>query len=366
MDLLAERGVEVHIFARRWITSGNIKLHFHRIGGPRIPSLLRHASFVFFVQRAIQREKFDLIQSNERTLSQDVYRAGDGVHYRWLELRASCQNFLGRLLVRINPFHHYLRWLERRLFEQPTLKAVIVNSNMVRHEITSRFQIPNKHIHTIYNGVDIKRFKPENRSTIGNQFRYECGILDEIPLVLFIGSGFERKGLGYLLRGVALAKGRARLWIVGKGNERPYKRLAQKLGIMSRVTFWGPLQDTLRFYAAADIFAFPTIYDPFSTSVLEALATGVPVITTAQCGTAEIIRHGKEGFILSSPNATKELSGYLNELYNPKQRHAFSAHARKKAEAFSLERTVSELQHLYLHLVKNNTARRETQKKFEN
>jgi len=90
--------------------------------------------------------------------------------------------------------------------------------------------------------------------------------------------------------------------------------------------------------------------------VLEALATGVPVITTAQCGTAEIISHGKEGFILSSPSATKELGGYLNDLYNPKRRHALSINARKKAEAFPLERTIDELQRLYLHLVKNNTA----------
>jgi len=356
MDSLAERGVEVHLFARRWIASGNTKLHFHNIGGPRTPSLLRHASFVFFVRRAIRREEFDLIQSNERTLCQDVYRAGDGVHARWLELRASHQNFLSRLLVRINPFHHYLRWLERRLLEQPNLKAVIVNSNMVRHEITSRFQIPNERIHTIYNGVDIKRFRPENRLTIGNQLRSECGLVDEIPVVLFVGSGFERKGLGNLLRGMALAGGRAQLWVVGKGNKRPYQRLAQKLGLMSQVTFWGPHQDAVRFYAAADIFAFPTVYDPFSTAVLEALATGLPVITTAQCGTAEIISHGKEGFILSSPRATKELGGYLNDLYNPKRRHALSANARKKAEAFPLKRTIDELQHLYLHLVKNNTA----------
>jgi len=356
MDSLIERGVEVHLFARQWIASGNTRLHFHTIGGPRTPSLLRHASFVFSVRRAIRREEFNLIQSNERTLCQDVYRAGDGVHARWLELRASHQNFLSRLLVRINPFHRYLQWLERRLLEQPDLKAVIVNSNMVRHEITSRFQIPNERIHTIYNGVDIKRFRPENRLTIGNQLRSECGLVDEIPVVLFVGSGFERKGLGHLLRGMALAGGRAQLWVVGKGNKRPYQKLAQKLGLMSQVTFWGPHQDALRFYAAADIFGFPTVYDPFSTAVLEALATGVPVITTAQCGTAEIISHGKEGFILSSPSATKELGGYLNDLYNPKRRHALSINARKKAEAFPLERTIDELQRLYLHLVKNNTA----------
>jgi UDP-glucose:(heptosyl)LPS alpha-1,3-glucosyltransferase len=354
VDSLAQRGVEVHVFARRWIESGNTKVHFHHIGGPQAPSLLRHATFVFFVRRAVRREDFDLIQSNDRTLCQDVYRAGDGVHARWLELRAPHQNYLRRFLVRINPFHHYLLWLERRLFEHPDLKAVIVNSNMVRHEITSRFQIPNERIHTIYNGVDLDRIRPENRLTIGNELRAECGLASEIPVVLFVGSGFERKGLAHLLRGMALAGGTALLWVVGKGGKRPYQRLAQELGLMSRVTFWGPHQDALRFYAAADIFAFPTLYDPFSTAVLEALAAGLPVITTAQCGTAEIMSQGKEGFILSSPCATAELGGYLNDLYYPNRRHIMSANARKRAEAFPLERTIGELQRLYRHLVKNN------------
>jgi len=105
---------------------------------------------------------------------------------------------------------------------------------------------------------------------------------------------------------------------------------------MSQVTFWGPRQDALRFYAAADIFGFPTVYDPFSTAVLEALATGVPVINDRpKCGTAEIISHGKEGFILSSPSATKELGVYLKDLYNPKRRHALSINARKKDGGFS-------------------------------
>jgi len=351
MDAFAQCGVEVHLFARRWLRSEHEKVHFHHIGGPRAPSLLRHASFVFLVQRAIRRYDFDLIQSNERTLSQDVYRAGDGVHARWLEIRAFYQNSLRRFLVQINPFHRYLLWLERRIFEHPNLKAIIVNSNMVRHEITSRFQILDHRIYTIYNGVDLKQFRPENKLFIGKQFRSECGLLDEIPVVLFVGSGFERKGLAYLINAMALAGENAHLWVVGKGNKRPYLRLAEKLGLTSRVTFWGPHQDVQRFYAAADIFAFPTLYDPFSTAVLEALAAGLPVITTAQCGTAEIISHGKEGFVLSSPSATAELSGYLKALYHQDRRHSISIRARKRAQDFPLERTIQELQYLYYNLI---------------
>jgi UDP-glucose:(heptosyl)LPS alpha-1,3-glucosyltransferase len=102
-----------------------------------------------------------------------------------------------------------------------------------------------------------------------------------VPVVLFVGSGFERKGLAHLLRAMALAGGKARLWVIGKGDKGPYLRLAEKLGLSSRVTFWGPHQDVRSFYAAADLFAFPTLYDPFPTAAMEALAAGLPVITTA-------------------------------------------------------------------------------------
>jgi UDP-glucose:(heptosyl)LPS alpha-1,3-glucosyltransferase len=354
IDSLAERGAEVHLFSRRWIRSGSTKLHFHQIGGPRAPSLLRHASFVFLVRRAIRSYDFDLIQSNERTLSQDVYRAGDGVHARWLEIRSSYQSSLRRVLIRSNPFHRYLLWLERRIFEQPHLKAVIVNSNMVRREITSRFRIPDNRIHTIYNGIDLERFRPESRATIGRQLRSECGLSDKVPVVLFVGSGFERKGLAYLLHGMALAGGTARLWVIGKGNKGPYLRLADKLGLLSRVTFWGPHQDVRSFFAAADLFAFPTLYDPFPTAVMEALAAGLPVITTAQCGTAEIMEHGKEGYILSSPDATSELSGYLENLYHQHRRRSMSVSARERAEHFPVERTVEQVQALYHYLLEKS------------
>ncbi len=350
MDSLAEQGAEVHLFAREWIASGNPNIRLHRIRAPRFPSLLRHAGFVFLTGRAVRRETFDLVQSNERTLCQQIYRAGDGVHAQWLEIRSRHQGLLKRVSVRLNPFHRYLLWLERRLFEHSELKAVIVNSNMIRREITSRFRIADEKIHTIYNGVDLTRFHPEKRHGVGIPFRLECGIKDS-PLILFLGSGFERKGLAQLIRGMAQAKDGTHLWVVGKGKTRTYERLARNLGLESRVRFWGPQKDTPRFYSAADIFAFPTLYDPFPTVVLEAMASGVPVITTAQCGVAEIMRQGEEGFILRSPDDISELAESLDKLCNEERRRTLSANARKRAEDFPMERTLREMQALYSQLL---------------
>lgn len=351
IDSLVEHGVEVHLFARTWTQPGSINVHLHRIGGPRWPSLLRHASFVYRVGQAVRRQSFDLIQSNERTLCQDVYRAGDGVHARWLELRASQQTLQQRLAVRLNPFHIYMLRLERRLFEHPDLKAIIVNSNMVRQEITARFRVAPACIHTIYNGVDLDRFKPEKKMTVGGELRAAAGLDSQTPVVLFVGSGFERKGLAPLLKGMALAGESAVLWVVGKGDEGPYLRLARALGIQERVRFWGSQRDVAPFYAAADLFALPSIYDPFPTAVLEALASGLPVITTAQCGAAEIINEGEEGFILSSPGNREELADYFGRLSSRELCVVMGSRARELAETFPLSRTIQELEGLYCQLL---------------
>lgn len=353
-EAFAERGDEVHIFARKWIEPGASNIRFHRIPSFRSPSLLRHAGFVYLAARAVRKEKFDLIQSNERTLCQDIYRAGDGVHARWLEIRATYETFLKRVSIRLNPFHRYILRLERKLFQHPDLKAVIVNSNMVRKEITSRFRIPDEHIHTIYNGIDLGEFHPQHKAAVGKPFRKECHIADMTPLVLFVGSGFERKGLAALIRGMSMAGGDAKLWVVGKGKSHSYQKLADKLYFNDRIEFWGPQRNVMPFYAAADIFALPTWYDPFPTVILEALASGLPVITTAQCGSAEVIRRGREGFILSSPHAVPELAGYLTKLYHPSQRGVMALNARKKAEDFPIERTIGELEELYRKVMNMN------------
>lgn len=358
MDHLTRNGVEVHIFARKWKNDLRSDIHLHRIGGINSPSLFRHASFILLVNRALRKEYFDLIQSNERTLFQHIYRAGDGVHARWLELRAAHQGILKRLSVAVNPFHFFIRWLEKRLFEHPELRAVIVNSNMVRAEILSRFRITESKIRTIYNGVDLERFHPEHRITLGKQMREEHGVSPDIHLALFLGSGFERKGLRQAIRALARTGPDTRLWVVGKGDDGRYLNIAQRLGVASRVVFFGGRHDVERFYAAADFFVFPTLYDPFPSVVLEALASGLPVITTAQCGAAEIIEHGTDGYVLADPGESDSLAAYMNELSVVKKRSVMSGLARRKAENFPWQRTVDEMLDLYRQLAPLNNSTR--------
>jgi UDP-glucose:(heptosyl)LPS alpha-1,3-glucosyltransferase len=351
MERLAARGVEVHLYARRWSAPPVDGIQLHHVGGPSWPAILGYASFVFMVGRAVRKAHFDLVQSNERTLCQDVYRAGDGVHARWLELRARRLGLLGRLSLLLNPFHLLRLWLERRLFEEPSLKGVIVNSEMVRQEILSRFRIDAARIHTIYNGVDLSRFHPEHRQNEGLRKRKSAGVREDEMIVLFVGSGFERKGLEWAMRGLAQTRVRARLWVVGKGRTHSYEKLAGELNLAARVTFWGPQTDTSAFYAAADVFVLPTLYDPFPSVALEAMASGLPIITTADCGAAEIITQGREGFILDVPENTRCVAEYLDFLSSEDKRRRMGRQARVRAEGFPWELTVSQMEELYQGLI---------------
>lgn len=351
MEHLALRGDEVHLYARRWKEAAPSGPVLHRVAGPGWPAILAYASFVYLVGRAVRQGHYDLVQSNERTLCQHVYRAGDGVHARWLELRLSQLGWIRRWSIRANPFHRFRLWLERELLESPDLKAVIVNSNMVREEILTRFRIDALRIHTIYNGVDLERFQPGRRAQVGEALRHRVGLERDTPVVLFVGSGFERKGLEPLLRAVARSTGGAHVWVVGKGRVPRHRRLARTLGIESRVTFWGPQEDVVPFYAGADLFLLPTLYDPFPSVVLEAMASGLPVITTRHCGAAEIIDEGADGFLIESGRDIETMADRLSRLCDERFRHEMGRSARAKAEQFPIERTVEALKALYDRLL---------------
>ena len=348
---LAAKGAEIHLYAREWSAPPSAGVMMHRVGGPSWPSLLGYASFVFLVGRAVRKTRFDLVQSNERTLCQDVYRAGDGVHARWLDLRARRMGPLRRLSLRLNPFHAFRRCLERRLFDDPRLRAVIANSNMVKEEILARFGVDPARIFVIPNGVDLDRFHPGNRETLGAELRRRSGIGGQERIVLFVGSGFERKGLEFAMRGLAKARVPARLWVVGKGRLRPYEKLARQLGLAERVDFWGPREDVVPFYAAADLLILPTLYDPFPSVVIEAMASGLPIITTAQCGAAGMMTEGRQGFILDTPEEVGRMAEYLEALDQVDTRRRMGREARKLAEDFPWERTVAELEQLYDDLI---------------
>ena len=298
---LVRQGHEVHLFS----TAGQPDvpgLKVHRLKVIRAPSLARVVSFAFAAKAAVTRDDFDVVQSHERTLVQDVYRAGEGCHRAYLDVRATRLNPLKRAALRVNPYHLALLSLEQKIFSPSGTRQIVAISRLGKAEIQRLYGPPESRVAVIYNGVDQERFRPANRERYRMGIREALGILQEAWVVLFVGSGFERKGLAPLIEGFALVRDReSRLVVVGKGDVAPCRALASRLGVTRRIVWAGARADVERYYAAGDAVALPALYEPFGNVHLEALASGLPVLASSRAGGSEVVSHGKNGWIVQDP-----------------------------------------------------------------
>ncbi|MFH1075474.1 MAG: glycosyltransferase family 4 protein [Pseudomonadota bacterium] len=313
-ELIAQ-GHSVHIYAAQWDApiAGEARpdknFCIHRVPLLPGPSVVKLLSFAINVKRLLQSARHDVIHSFERTLFQDIYRAGDGCHREWLIQRQRYESRVKTLFVKINPLHHVFLAIEKRLMIPEHTLFIIANSMRGKQEIIKHYGFPDKRIEVIHNGVDRKRFSPSQRDKYRDKIRGVLNVKPDEKMLLFMGSGFERKGLMFTIQALAQSNNPSlKLAIGGKDNPTTYKRLCQKLGCSSKVIFLGPVKDPEKFYAAADVFILPTIYEPFSNACLEALSCGIPVVTTKANGVSDLIEHGRSGVCVADPSNIESLN----------------------------------------------------------
>ncbi len=357
MDLLVRQGHEVHVYAIAWEKPAAEKgIYFHKVPAVTVNSFFRDLTFALASRRQIMKERYDIIQSHDKTLFQDIYRAGDGCHIEWLRQRRKRAGVFGRLSMMLNPYHWLIRGLERSIFEQHRYRKIIAISEMVKRNIIDNYRVPANDIVVIYNGVDLERFHPGNRERYRHEVRNHYGVSQTAFVALFVGSGFERKGVRYLLEAAELLDAPVTIMIVGKGSAEKFRHIAGK----QRVIFCGPQKQVEQYYAAADAFVFPTMYEPFGNVHLEALASGLPVITTENSGAAEIINPGRNGFIVRAPEDIRSIAEGMQKLLDGDIRRAMAGEARKTAEQFTFKRYAEEIMSLYAEVMKDmSTSRRD-------
>jgi UDP-glucose:(heptosyl)LPS alpha-1,3-glucosyltransferase len=239
-------------------------------------------------------------------------------------------------------YHRVVLALERRIFT--TTPRIVAIARVGKAEIERLYRVPPDRIDVVYNGVDLVRFHPRNRTRLGPTARTEVAIPAQAPLALFVGSGFERKGLATLLEAMALRAGSPWLVVVGKGSRRLHEALARRLGVADRVVWLGPRPDIERWYAAADVVALPSRYEPFGNVHLEALASGLPVVTSTRAGGAELIEDGKNGAVVD-PHDARALAEALDRF--SARDAGVSAAARASAEPFTYRAQVAGLARIY-------------------
>jgi len=281
----------------------------------------------------------DVLISLERVWRCDVYRAGDGVHQAWLNRRRKFEMPLQRFVRGINRKHRDILQLEESLFAKGGAGRVIANSEMVKKEIVDFYRYRAAKIDIVRNGASLEqfRFDPALREKSRNDLKLKP---DEIAL-LFAGSGWERKGLRFAIEAIELCRDRKlSLLVAGRGNERDYK--PKRFFTEEPVRFLGEVGDLRPIYSAADIFILPSIYDPASNACLEALASGLPVITTRDNGFSEIIENGIHGSIVDLPNNVLALRDAIGFWSDESGRAAARSTIIQRASQFDISNNVEQ------------------------
>lgn len=284
ISALTARGVRVGLLGRSWVEREG--LEFVRCNPPRFPRFRRERRFAEAACERLAGEQGALVQSHERMPCCDIFRAGDGLHAAFIDHRARGMNAVSAAALKLHPFHRTVIAIEREMFASARLKAVIVNSTMVADEIVERFGYPRAKLHLIPNGIDLQRFNPAARGQYRDAVRKQLGTDAARPVALFVGSGYKRKGLDAAIAAVAKSGVDAEFWVVGNDRRTDaYKQVAEHAGLdAGRFRLIGPVPDPVPYYAAADMLILPSIYDPFPSTVIEALACGLPVVTSTSCG----------------------------------------------------------------------------------
>jgi UDP-glucose:(heptosyl)LPS alpha-1,3-glucosyltransferase len=281
----------------------------------------------------------DVLFSLERVWSCDVYRAGDGVHRAWLARRRKFEIPLKQFVRGTSRKHRDLLQLEESLFEKRKAGRVITGSQMVVNEITDFYHYSPDNIDVVRNGIPLDKFRFD--PGLRERSRAELKLKQDQIALLFAGSGWERKGLLFAIEAMALCKNpKMRLLVAGRGEAGRYKTTRLRFWRENPVQFLGEVLDLMPVYAAADIFILPTIYDPFSNACLEALASGLPVITTRSNGFSEILQDRVHGSIVENSSNLLGLRDAIRYWLDPSRRDAARLANIERASKFDISKNV--------------------------
>jgi UDP-glucose:(heptosyl)LPS alpha-1,3-glucosyltransferase len=349
---MAAEDYEVHVYAEHQ-DEEDPRIFFHPVKTIPFPKSLRLLSFAVRATREMEHGNYDITFGVGNTLKADLLQPHGGVHWAWFwrSLKAYDHPVLWaiKFLGRIFSLKQWVSgWVEDAPYQRGGPRLIIAISEMVKHDMMRWYKIPEERITVVYNGVDTEHFHPRNRQ-YREEIRRRHGIGDE-RVILFVSNNFRMKGLTYLLKALGeIKKGDHppfKLLVLGRDRQRPYLHSAEETGILDEVIFAGSTSEPEKYYGASDLLVHPTFYDACSLTVLEALATGLPVITTHSNGAGGIINEGKEGFVISDPRDDQVLAEKISLCMNPQKAERISIAARHLAESYSLERNWGEMRRL--------------------
>ena len=334
---LMRAGHEIRIYAARALTRSWHDISIRQLPIPRFSRTLEVAGFGLLAAGLARRAGADLTISFGRTVDTDVLRCEGGAHASYLKAAAQWDPALRSASRYLTPYHAAQCWMESRGFRSSRLGLVAAISQLVGGDVARRFALEPSKIEVVYNGVDLDRFRPGLENGRRLEIRRQLGIEASGPVAVFIGNGFARKGLKQLIEAWPMLGREPYLIVAGQDRSAStYHNLARRLGVERRILFLGRRQDTPDLIAAADALALPSLFEAFGNVVLEAMAAGRPVLTSARCGAAEVLPPQLQSFLVQDPSNPQEIAARLTALM-PAARELGQI-ARTAAEQFTWDR----------------------------
>ena len=340
---LAGLGHAVTIVCRRHEAVPHPDVSFAVLRPLAVGRVHRMISFAKAVERHVREAAYEVVVGLGKTWSHDVIRLGGGCHQTFLDhtyqaaQRVSLYQFKGAWLR-----HRCALALEARGLAHNAYSCVITNSAMVKQDVMERYGVPEEAITIIPNGVDLDRFHPRHRTGSGAALRQQLGFDDSHLVLVFVGTGYRRKGLDRLLDvmpELVRQRPESRLLVAGyESGLASWQQQAERIGMANHVRFLGGRRDPEVCYGAGDLYVLPTQYDPFANTTLEALASGLPVVTTAANGGCEVLDHGKHGAVISEADDRDALLQALLMWSDRDRLRDSSVAARSRAEQYGVRR----------------------------
>jgi len=344
---LVSEGWEVHLYGHSW-AGEPAQAVFHPIPRlPRwVPPSVRILDFAFRHRSMVRGQDFDVVLGFGNTLEMNVYQSHGGVHYlsnsrKLRAVRNPALRFLKTLALFASPKYHARAWIEAAPFRAKEPPVIVAISDMVRNDMADYFRVPGERIRLVYNGVDVRKFEVAAAGAAGKQLRTRLGFDDEV-LFLFMAYDFRKKGVRFLLQAAdrlrrKVRSGRFGIVVVGGPPSRSLARLVSDLQLTDVVRYPGPTREPEAYYSACDVFILPTFYDACSLVVIEAMAAGLPAITTQYNGAAGIVTDSVDGKVLSDPANIDDMACAMWHFLDREVLRTASVVAERTASQYTLE-----------------------------
>ncbi len=323
---LLRQGHDVSVVAERLDPELRDEVEFLPVRVNHATSWTKNRSFAENAGKVLAGNRFDIAYGLSLAEGLDCFRVTDPLHAHWMNV--FYRGRLQRRLQPLNPRHRTVLELESSILQSQGVRRVVTQSSLDTRLVSHYYNIPRDRIERIPNGVDTDCFQPGRRSSQIGQ-RAALGIDATTPLLVFASMDFRRKKLDSLLRAMARLQRRdTRLLVLGSGATAYYRLKAHALGIERRVHFCGRVQDIQNYYNAGDLFVLPTLYEPFPNVNLEAMACGLPVLTSKATGSADIIEHGINGYLVEHSDAIADMANIIDHHFSqPEERMAAMSQA---------------------------------------